>query len=319
MSLLNINSLITTISTGQGFSKTMAGGTDSAALANGQPTAGGDRFERGQWWKNQAVSRAGIDRAGTSNVYSRPQVVPRVRVSPAGSDPQGATEQQAGPQATGEESQESSSGTSAISPNSEAVTKVSGQPLTDSEKSLLEALKKADVAVRAHEMAHLSAAGGLAKGGASFKMQKGPDGRSYAVGGEVQIDVSKAATPDLTVEKMRTVRQAALAPLDPSPQDQRVASQATVAIAEATKELRLNQAGALEGGRPFEDATSGSEGTLSAGSVYREYGPGPSSYRKAQEPQSPSVVAARQHIAKYGDSAFSPSKGQGESLLQIIV
>lgn len=44
--------------------------------------------------------------------------------------------------------------------------------------------------MRAHEQAHKTAAGGLAQGGATFEYQTGPDGKQYAVSGEVKIDTS---------------------------------------------------------------------------------------------------------------------------------
>ena len=40
---------------------------------------------------------------------------------------------------------------------------------------------------RQHEQAHLSAAGGHARGGPSYQYETGPDGKRYAVGGEVSI------------------------------------------------------------------------------------------------------------------------------------
>ncbi len=123
----------------------------------------------------------------------------------------------------------------------DSVKKPTGEFLSKSEMALLRELQKADQAVKAHEMAHLAAAGGYAKGGATFSYQRGPDGQNYAVGGEVQVDTSKEATPESTIQKMQVVRQAALAPIDPSPQDQSVAAHATLQISEAFKELRLAQ------------------------------------------------------------------------------
>ncbi|MFQ5934609.1 MAG: putative metalloprotease CJM1_0395 family protein [Dehalococcoidia bacterium] len=43
-------------------------------------------------------------------------------------------------------------------------------------------LKARDAQVRAHEQAHVAAAGGLATGGPKFSFQRGPDGKLYAVG-----------------------------------------------------------------------------------------------------------------------------------------
>ncbi len=100
--------------------------------------------------------------------------------------------------------------------------------LSPEEKQRVAELKAIDQAVRQHEQAHLSAAGGLARGGASFSYVTGPDGKQYAVGGEVQIDTSGVPDdPSATITKAQNIRRAALAPAKPSSQDQRVAARAT--------------------------------------------------------------------------------------------
>ena len=84
----------------------------------------------------------------------------------------------------------------------------------------------------------MAAAGDLALGGPSFEYQVGPDGRQYAVGGEVQIDTSPVeGNPEATLEKAQRIRQAALAPAHPSSQDQAVAAQADALAARAEQEL----------------------------------------------------------------------------------
>ena len=55
--------------------------------------------------------------------------------------------------------------------------------LSQQELVELRKLESIDNRVRAHEQAHLAAAGGIAKGGASFQTTTGPDGKQYAVGG----------------------------------------------------------------------------------------------------------------------------------------
>lgn len=100
----------------------------------------------------------------------------------------------------------------------------------------LEQLKARDREVRAHEMAHLAAAGGLAMSGASFTYQRGADGVNYAVGGEVKIDTSSGSTPEETIRKAQTIRAAALAPAEPSGQDFAVAAKAAQMAAEARAE-----------------------------------------------------------------------------------
>lgn len=98
-------------------------------------------------------------------------------------------------------------------------------------------LRMTDQKVRQHEQAHLSAASGLGIGGAVFQYQRGPDGKNYAVAGEVQIDVSPGRDAKETVDKARRIRAAALAPSDPSAQDQAVAAAAAQMELRASAEL----------------------------------------------------------------------------------
>ncbi len=105
-----------------------------------------------------------------------------------------------------------------------------------------------DREVRMHEAAHQAAGGGLA-GAASFSYETGPDGKRYAVGGEVSIDMGSERDPAATIAKMQRVRAAALAPADPSSQDMAVASQASQIEAAARQQLREETAAKLNGGR----------------------------------------------------------------------
>ncbi len=101
-------------------------------------------------------------------------------------------------------------------------------------------LQARDSEVKAHEMAHKSVGGSLA-GGMSFEYQTGPDGKQYAVGGEVSIDTSAESDPKATETKMRQVRAAALAPANPSPQDIKVAGSATMLEMKARMDELKNQ------------------------------------------------------------------------------
>lgn len=105
----------------------------------------------------------------------------------------------------------------------------------------LQKLKRRDQEVRTHEQAHLSAAGRYAQGGATFTYQKGPDGGSYAIGGEVGIDVAKESTPEATITKMQAIKRAALAPANPSGADKRIATQANATESKARQELLKTQ------------------------------------------------------------------------------
>lgn len=99
-----------------------------------------------------------------------------------------------------------------------------------------------DRAVHAHEAAHAAVAGEFA-GSTSYTYVKGPDGISYAVGGEVSINSSPVPNdPEATLRKAQQIRQAANAPVDPSPQDRRVAAQAAQMEQQARAELAVQQA-----------------------------------------------------------------------------
>lgn len=70
-------------------------------------------------------------------------------------------------------------------------------------------------------------------------MTRGPDGRQYATGGEVSIDVSPVAgDPQATIDKAEKIRRAALAPAEPSQADRAVAARATAMANEARIEMQ---------------------------------------------------------------------------------
>ncbi len=109
--------------------------------------------------------------------------------------------------------------------------------LTDEEKAAVEKLKKIDQDVRAHEAAHKNVGGQFA-GSASYTYQSGPDGKRYAVGGEVPIDVSPIeGDPEATIAKLDVVINAALAATKPSAQDRKIAASAVAARNQARAEL----------------------------------------------------------------------------------
>jgi hypothetical protein len=105
---------------------------------------------------------------------------------------------------------------------------------------IIRQLSQRDSVVRAHEQAH-SSVGGQYAGSAQYSYQRGPDGVSYAVGGEVPIDVGAiSGDPRATLEKMQIVQRAALAPADPSTQDRRVAALASQQANQARAEIVSN-------------------------------------------------------------------------------
>jgi hypothetical protein len=120
------------------------------------------------------------------------------------------------------------------------------EELTEEEKKKVQELQARDREVRAHEAAH-KLAGGPYAGSPTFKTVRGPDGRSYAVSGEVKIDTSEVPNnPDATIRKLEIVKRAALAPSNPSAKDRQVAAEAEAKIQQARQEKREKEAEELE-------------------------------------------------------------------------
>ena len=135
------------------------------------------------------------------------------------------------------------------------------EELSAEEKQEVEKLRERDQKVRRHEQAHLSAAGGLATGGANYKFKTGPDGRQYAVGGEVGLKIPQGGSPE---EKLRTAAQlerAALAPEEPSASDRNIAAKARQQKAEAQQEINEKQ---LKEAKPAENSGKSIQSTVSS-------------------------------------------------------
>jgi hypothetical protein len=155
----------------------------------------------------------------------------------------------------------------------------------------IDRLAKRDREVRTHERAHITAAGAHAVGGPEYQYELGPDGRRYAVSGEVPIDMSEVpGNPEATAQKMERVRRAALAPSHPSPQDRQVAAQAARIAARARMEIADQEAadqaaGAEQTGGARAVAHSGTEPCQ--GCAIGRYG----ETAKASQPQASGVTA----------------------------
>lgn len=132
-----------------------------------------------------------------------------------------------------------------------------GGELSPEEREQVAELRRRDAEVRQHEQAHLSAAGAHARGGPTFEYETGPDGRRYAVGGEVQIDTSPEEDPAATIAKMQQVRAAASAPAEPSSQDRAIAAQASAEIQKARAEQARGKTSEGEGGEGAQGAERG--------------------------------------------------------------
>lgn len=125
--------------------------------------------------------------------------------------------------------------------------------------AVIRELSQRDIEVRAHEQAH-SAIGGQYAGSANYTYQRGPDGVSYAIGGEVSIDVGVVnGDPQATLEKMQTVLRAALAPAEPSTQDRQVAALASQQANQARAELASESRTASQTDNSEKESTTNSD------------------------------------------------------------
>ena len=136
------------------------------------------------------------------------------------------------------------------------------QGLNTAELAQLRELKSRDTEVRNHEQAHIAAAGQYAASGASFSYQLGPDGKRYAIGGEVEIDISKEDNPEATLQKMEVVARAALAPASPSAADRQIAARAALTAAEARQEIAMQRT--AEGTAPAMGESENTNDTITA-------------------------------------------------------
>lgn len=130
------------------------------------------------------------------------------------------------------------------------------QELSQEEKQQIAELKARDIEVKAHEQAHMAAAAGINASAPSYDYQVGPDGKKYAVGGEVSISFSKSSNPADNLKKAQTMKAAALAPANPSAQDMSVARSADQMIIEAQKEIVTERQQTSEAPQPTTPETS---------------------------------------------------------------
>lgn len=174
-------------------------------------------------------------------------------------------------QATGAESQGAADQSGTASSAGPATT----IQLSPQAEQQVRKLEQTDQKVRTHEQAH-QAAGGPNAGGASFTYQRGPDGKNYAVAGEVPIDISRESTPDATISKMETVKAAAMAPADPSSQDRVVAQQADALKLQAQQEKNQDSNATAAGNTGNENTDSpkaGARGSETKSSEAKNSGP----------------------------------------------
>lgn len=124
------------------------------------------------------------------------------------------------------------------------------------EQQEIRELSARDQEVKTHEQAH-AAIGGRYASAPSYSYQRGPDGKQYAVAGEVQIDIAPVpGDPQATVQKMQQVRSAALAPAEPSAADRRIAGEALQRQMQAQAELVQQNSSAARPDKASADSTA---------------------------------------------------------------
>ncbi len=137
------------------------------------------------------------------------------------------------------------------------------QQQLQAEQREIRELQARDQEVRAHEQAH-AIVGGRYASAPSYDYQQGPDGKRYAVGGEVQIDLAPVpGDPAATVQKMQQVKAAALAPAEPSAADRSIAAEAGQRLLQAQAELIAEKA-------PLANAAASDSSTTEEGSTAAE-------------------------------------------------
>jgi len=105
---------------------------------------------------------------------------------------------------------------------------------------IINQLKTIEKKVISHEMAHKTVGGELT-GSVNYKYTIGPDGKKYIVGGEVPIKIKEGKTPEETIKIAQKIKAAALAPANPSPQDLKVAAQASLMEIKAKIDMYKNK------------------------------------------------------------------------------
>jgi len=113
--------------------------------------------------------------------------------------------------------------------------------LTPEDRRRIAELKRTDAEVRTHEQAHINAGRGLITSGPNYEYTYGPDGKQYAISGEVGIDTSAEREAQANINKGQRIQDAALAPADPSAQDYQVAATGRELEDRGYRDLRAEQ------------------------------------------------------------------------------
>lgn len=162
---------------------------------------------------------------------------------------------------------------SSISPSSIGVPSGGREPQELQEQQDLEIsreLAERDREVRAHEQTHASIGGQYASA-PSYTYERGPDGRMYAVEGEVKIDTSPIPNdPQATLEKAEVIQRAALSVAEPSSADRAAAADARAMAAEARTQILQSESDAQAAQAERADSAEDEDNKPSAGERLQE-------------------------------------------------
>lgn len=189
--------------------------------------------------------------------------------------------------------------------------------LSSEEKAQVKAMAARDAEVRTHEQAH-KAVGGSLTGSISYSTEKGPDGKDYAIGGHVPIDVSPGKDPEETIQKAARIQAAALAPADPSPADKSVASKAAQMASEArvaAADQARAEAQAAEA-QAAEESEAPEEVQEAAPAGVSNAAPRPGGERAANRAPSAAQVSAQQAAQSAQGAAQSAPPGLAKAAAQ---
>ncbi|WIM04676.1 MAG: putative metalloprotease CJM1_0395 family protein [Candidatus Nitricoxidivorans perseverans] len=204
-----------------------------------------------------------------------------------------------------------------------AERKYAARELSTAEIRRIRELKQVDRTVREHEAAHLRAGSGVVTSGANFTYTYGPDGKQYAVAGEVGIDTSPEKKPEDNIDKGERIQIAALAPKDPSPQDYRVAAIGSQLEAQGQTDLAIQQreeaAAAAEARQAAQQPDQSPESSRSAPDrpLATESPAARNERAPNAEPAHPAADlndATRQRISR----AYAPVGGKAEAALSVF-
>lgn len=131
-------------------------------------------------------------------------------------------------------------------------------------------MKNWEQSVISHENTHMQVGGEFA-GAPSYIYQKGPDGKLHIVGGEVTMKLPAGGDLEKLKAALERVKRAAMAPADPSPQDQKTAAMASAQ--QSSVENAIKRKKAAEAYEKQKDPVHGRGQTLPTDDIKHEIEP----------------------------------------------